>query len=456
MFVDRFYLSCLSQASYLVGDETTGQAIVVDPRRDIADYTDAASARGVSIVGVINTHFHADFVAGHLELAEAVGAWIGYGTRAETDYPIRRLAAGDQISLGDVELEILDTPGHTWESISLVAHDRGRPAAVFTGDALFIGDIGRPDLAAAVGADPTELAHAQFHTIHDTLMQLPDDLVIYPAHGAGSACGKNISTALESTIGEQRFANWAMRQDDENVFVEQLLSGQPAIPAYFRTDALLNRERRSVMTLPVRPAELAPAKALDLQTAGGRILDARDPIDFAHSHLPAAINVGLDGRFAETAGMIFDPADGLIVIAPEGRQNEAAMRLGRVGLDHVLGYIDPRRVATELADQLIPASRIAAEDLDSVCTTTGATIVDVRNPGERAAGAIPESVHVPLAELPRRMDEVPRDRPAVIHCGSGWRSSVAASLLAANGRDNVSDVLGGYQAWQAIQHPQPA
>lgn len=456
MFVDRFYLNCLSQASYLVGDEHSGQAVVIDPRRDVDDYVDAAAQRGVSITGVINTHFHADFVAGHLELAESVGAWIGYGARAETDYAIRRFAAGDRIDLGHLQLEVLQTPGHTWESISLVAHDDGHPTAVFTGDALFIDDIGRPDLAAAVGADPTELAHAQFHTIHQVLAKLPDDLVVHPAHGAGSACGKNISTELQSTIGEQKAVNWALRENDEDAFVQQLLSGQPAIPAYFRTDALLNREQRAVMTLPPRPGELVPGDVLELTEHGARIVDARDPADFARAHLAQAINVGLDGRFAETAGMIFGPEDRLIIIAPHGRQDEAAMRLGRVGLDRVSGYVDPQRVESELADHVVSGSRIAAESVDAVQSETGAVIVDVRNPGERAAGAIPESLHIPLADLPGRMDEIPGDRPAIVHCGSGWRSSVAASLLAAHGRRDVSDVLGGYEAWQATRQAQPA
>lgn len=456
MFVDRFYINCLSQASYLVGDEDSGEAIVIDPRRDIDDYLGAASARGVSIAGVINTHFHADFVAGHLELAESVGAWIGYGAGAETDYPIRRFSHGDRITLGSLDLEVLETPGHTWESISLLARDGGRPVAVFTGDALFIGDIGRPDLAAAVGADPTELARAQFHTIHEVLGALPDDVVVHPAHGAGSACGKNISTDLQSTIGEQRVVNWALREDDEDAFVEQLRSGQPAIPAYFRTDALLNREHRTVMTLPPRPTELAPAEVLELMNSGARVVDSRQPEEFARAHLLGAINVGLDGRFAETAGMIFDADDRLIVIAPDERHDEAAMRLGRVGLDRVAGYVDPHRIETELAGHMVAASRIAPEDLDSTQTRTGAAVVDVRNPGERANGTIPDSLHIPLAELPRRMDEIPGDRPAIIQCGSGWRSSVAASLLSAQGRDDISDLLGGYSAWQATQYAQPA
>lgn len=247
MFVDQFYIECLSQASFLVGEEESGQAIVIDPRRDVDEFVEAARHRGVDIVGVINTHFHADFVAGHLELAERTGAWIGYGARADADYPICALKTGDVIGLGNLSLEVLETPGHTWESISLLARDHGRPVAVFTGDTLFNGDIGRPDLAASVGAIPSELAHAQYDSIHRVIAGLPDDLLIYPSHGAGSACGKNLSPELVSQLSYQKRSNWALLEKDEDKFVDTLTSGQPAIPQYFSTAAVLNRRSRPIM-----------------------------------------------------------------------------------------------------------------------------------------------------------------------------------------------------------------
>lgn len=453
MFVDQFYIDCLSQASYLVGDETSRQAVLIDPRRDIAEFVDAAADRGVTIVGVVNTHFHADFVAGHLELRDALGTWIAYGSAAETDYPIRRLADGETIRLGGLTLTALHTPGHTWESISLVAGDADTPVAVFTGDCLFVGDIGRPDLAAAVGADPIELAHAQFRSVQQVLGSLADDLVVYPAHGAGSSCGKNISTDLQSTIGGERVTNWAFLEQDETRFVDQLLSGQPAVPAYFGIDAMLNRQVRPVQVAPPRPRKLTATEALDRRDDGAHIIDTRDPEVFARSHLTGAINIGLDGRLAETAGMIFTPEHQLIIIAPDQRQDEAALRLGRIGLDAVVGYLDDQEAEAELPDLVTSTHRIDATEFDRARSATAPVIVDVRNSGELAAGVIPGSVHIPLAELPQRLAEIPADQPVIVHCGSGWRSSVASSLIAADGHDAVTDLRGGYQAWHGHSRP---
>ncbi|MET0996564.1 MAG: MBL fold metallo-hydrolase, partial [Mycobacterium sp.] len=243
MILQQYYIECLSHASYLIGDETTGRAVVVDPRRDITEYLTDAGRYGLAIEGVINTHFHADFVSGHLELVEATGAWIGFGAAAQTDYPIRRLADGEHISLGEVDLEILSTPGHTWESISvLVREHRGaEPVAVLTGDALFIGDVGRPDLVNLGDGSTTDLARAMYHSVHDKLLVLPDDVTVMPAHGAGSSCGKNLSAELTSTIGEQRATNPSVQPMTEHDFVELITHGQPAAPSYFTVDAAMNK-----------------------------------------------------------------------------------------------------------------------------------------------------------------------------------------------------------------------
>lgn len=252
MFVDQFYISCLSQASYLVGDESAGEAVVVDPRRDVEEYLDRARARGVRIVGILNTHFHADFVSGHHELQALTGAWIGFGALADPEYTIRRFTHRERLQLGDTALEILETPGHTWESICIAVHESRRVTAVFTGDTLLLGDVGRPDLAASVGADPVALAQAAFRSINETLLALPDDVTVYPAHGAGSACGRNLSTELQSTIGEQRLANPRLSEPDMNSFVADLLAGQPPIPRYFAANAMLNR-RIGGLTRPETP-----------------------------------------------------------------------------------------------------------------------------------------------------------------------------------------------------------
>ena len=457
MILKQYYLGCLSHGSYLIADKSTGQAVVVDPRRDIEDYLDDAAASGLRIVGVINTHFHADFVAGHLELAAATGAWIGYGAAATADYEIRSLAHGERISLGGVELEILETPGHTWESISILVREHAGdevPHAVLTGDALFIGDVGRPDLAASVGASPIELAHALYHSIHDTLMVLPDAVRLLPAHGAGSACGKNLSEELESTIGAQRFMNPSVSPMDEEAFVVMITSGQPAIPQYFATDALLNRRAHALMGRTTVAAPLTVDAVRDLITAGVTIVDARTPDQYAAGHLVGSVNVGIDGRFAETAGMVLAEGDDVLIVANPGSENEVALRLGRIGYDRAVGFLpEPERAFEQLSSLVRTTNRITAAELDEVAAQTGAIVLDVRNPGEREAGFIPGSAFIPLAELPQRLDELPTGRAVIVHCASGWRSSVAASVLRAAGRDDVTDVVGGSNEWAALHVP---
>jgi hydroxyacylglutathione hydrolase len=300
----QYYLDCLSQASYLIGDETSGHAVVVDPRRDVAEYLADAEAQNLRIVGVINTHFHADFLAGHLELADATGAWIGYGRHADAEYPIRHLADGKRITLGDVTLEIMETPGHTPESISILVSARAAdtvPYGVLTGDALFIGDVGRPDLLASTGHTADELGRLLHASIH-RLMALPDEVRIFPAHGAGSACGKNLSTQRWSTIGSQRIGNYACQPMDEAKFVALVAAGQPPKPDYFAYDAALNRKTHRVLdrTPKLRPLDLPDVLALERD--GAIVIDARDPQEFATGHLTRSLNVPADGRFAETAG----------------------------------------------------------------------------------------------------------------------------------------------------------
>lgn len=456
MIVKQYYLGCLSHGSYLIGDESSGSAVVVDPRRDIAEYLADADANGLAIVGVINTHFHADFVAGHLELAAATGAWIGYGSHAETEYEIRPLGHGEKLSLGEVELEILHTPGHTWESISIVvrATAASAPHAVLTGDTLFIGDAGRPDLAAAVGADPDKLARALYASIHDVLMPLPDDVRLLPAHGAGSACGKNISDDLESTIGAQRSLNPAVQPMSENEFVTMIRSGQPAIPGYFATDAVLNRKNRALLGDVDDLPALSGPQLQEAAASGARILDTRSPEDFAEGHFAGSINVGLDGRFAETAGMMVGADDRIALVTAPGREAEAATRLGRIGFDGVIGYLaEPQRVLGELGDIVRHVGRVDVGTFDRQRRDGAATVLDVRNPGEIDGGAVPGSLRIPLAELVRRHAEVPADRPVLVHCGSGWRSSVAASALRALGHGDVKDLVGGYGAWVAVHEP---
>jgi glyoxylase-like metal-dependent hydrolase (beta-lactamase superfamily II)/rhodanese-related sulfurtransferase len=452
MILEQFYIACLSQASYLIGDQTSGRAVVVDPRRDIGDYVAAAAKYGVSIEGVINTHFHADFVAGHLEVATSTGAWIGMGAAAETDYPIRRLAHGDRISLGQVELEILSTPGHTWESISVLVRERRNtpPTAVLTGDSLFIGGVGRPDLANLGDGSTADLARAMYHSIHGQLLTLPDHVTVMPAHGAGSSCGKNLSTELTSTIGEQRRTNPAVQPMSEQEFVALLTEGQPPAPAYFAVDAAINKRLRRPLD-PGRTIEAMSAAYMRaaLET-GVRVLDARSVDDFAAGHLHGSVNVGFDGRFAETAGMVSDIGEPIALITYPGHQQQAALRLARIGSDNAIGYLtvdSGGAFPPELGDLVRTAPRVSAGELNRLRATDALTLIDIRNHGERESGTIPAALHIPLAQLRARLDEVPTTKPIVVHCASGWRSSVAASLLRAHGFDTVSDLAGGYNGW---------
>ncbi|WP_432137014.1 MULTISPECIES: rhodanese-like domain-containing protein [unclassified Streptomyces] len=452
MFFAQYYLDCLSQASYMIADETTGRAVVVDPRRDVSEYLTDAEAHGFTIEAVLNTHFHADFLAGHLELADRTGAWIGYGRRADAEYPIRRLADGEVISLGDVRLRIMETPGHTPESISIVVHehaDDSVPYGVLTGDALFIGDVGRPDLLASFGVTADELGSMLYDSIHHKLMALPDAVRVFPAHGAGSACGKNLSTQRQSTIGEQRATNYACRPMSEERFVELVTAGQSTAPAYFVYDAILNRKEHGLFDAAAAPRPLSAEEFMERRAAGAVVVDARSPQEFAAGHLRGSVNVPADGRFAEQAGMVVTPDDEVVVVAPQDREEEVVTRLARIGFDRVGGYLrEPEGAFPALAGEMEQASRLTADELRMLLDGDDAPLVlDVRGDAEREGGFIEGSLHIPLAELARRAGEIPAGRPLVVHCAGGHRSSIAASLLRHQGRADVSDLLGGYGAW---------
>ncbi|WP_406422607.1 rhodanese-like domain-containing protein [Streptomyces sp. NBC_00873] len=461
MFFTQYYLDCLSQASYMIADETSGQAVVVDPRRDISEYMADAETRGFTVVGVINTHFHADFVAGHLEMAARTGAWIGYGHRAETEYSIRKLTEGERVSLGDVTLEIMETPGHTPESISVLVHEHATdtvPYGVLTGDALFIGDVGRPDLLASVGVTAEELGAMLHDSVQNKLMGLPDEVRVFPAHGAGSACGKNLSTEKQSTIGEQRATNYACAPMSQEDFVALVTVGQSAAPSYFSYDAELNRKDRELYNPAAAPRPLTVEEFSALRGAGAVVVDARGPQEFGAGHLRGSINVPADGRFAEQAGTVLAPDAELLVIAPENREEEVVTRLARIGFDRVAGYLrNPDDALAALGDEVGPAGRLTAAQLRTALESgEPPLVVDVRTCGERAAGFIDGSLHISLGELPRHLGEIPRDRALVLHCAGGHRSSIAASLLRHNGFSDVSDILGGYAAWALLTEPADA
>ena len=449
MIFEQFYLECLSHASYLVGDTTTGTAVVVDPQRDIQQYLDRAQELGLTIAYVLETHFHADFLSGHLELANATGATICFGAEARPQFPARLLQDNEQLVLGEVVIETRLTPGHTPESTSYVVYEHADdtvPYGVLTGDTLFIGDVGRPDLLVSVGKTADELAHLLFASIQNKLLTLPDPTRVYPAHGAGSACGKNLSTETMSTMGEQRRNNYALQYTDANAFVAAVTEGQPEAPGYFIYDAVLNQKDRNTLDEHQEPVELSVTQLIDKRDAGVQIIDTRESQYFAAGHLNGSVNVGLAGRYAEYAGSVINPDEDIVIITDAGLALEAKVRLARIGYDRVVGHF----LADNLADvpsEVGRASRLtASEFLDRQSSISHLQIIDVRGDGEFAINHLPQAISIPVSQLRKRLSEVSAKTPTVVYCAGGYRSSIAASVLRANGFTDVSDVLGGFEA----------
>ncbi len=454
MVFEQYYLDCLSQASYLIGDESSGRAVVVDPRRDVGPYLESAERLGLSIELVIETHFHADFLSGHLELAAATGAVIAYGSAAETEFASRKLVDGERISLGEVVLEVLHTPGHTPESISVVVWERDGdevPYGVLTGDTLFIGDVGRPDLLSSRGVTAEDLAGDLFESLQTKLLPLPDETRVYPAHGAGSACGKNLSTDTWSTMGEQRATNYALLASDRASFVEMVTEGQTAPPAYFAYDATLNRENRPLLDETAPPPALTIEEVIAHQRRGALVLDTRDPASFALGHLIGSVNIGLAGRYAEFAGGVIQPGVAMALVTDPGQELEAKNRLARIGFDNVVGYlVEPMAAFAANPDEVTRGSRVdVAGLLRAQAEIDDLQLVDVRQPGETADGVIEGAVEIPLTRLNERLSSLDASKPTIVYCAGGFRSSIAASRMAQVGFADVSDLLGGYGAWES-------
>ena len=455
MFFRQYYLGCLSHASYLIGDTTTGNAVVVDPQRDVAEYLADAEANGLTITHVLETHFHADFLSGHLELAAHTGAAIGFGRAAagRAEFPIETFADGDTIELGEVTLKIRETPGHTPESISIVVYPHGlqaAPSGVLTGDTLFIGDVGRPDLLASVGVTAEDLGRQLYHSLHTKLLTLPDDTKVYPAHGAGSACGKNLSTETVSTIGEQRRTNYALAPMTEDEFVDAVTQGQSVAPLYFSFAANRNRELRELLADDVSVPQLSLDEVLELQRNGAVVVDARDDMAFAAGHLRGSVNVGLGGRFAEYTGEVMKPGTPIVLVTPPGHEAEAHVRLARIGFDKVVGSLaEPFDAFVAHPEHVEQLSRLSADALeDRIGSVPDLVLVDVRNPGEVELGTIAGARTISLPALLTNLDQLDPAAPTVVFCAGGYRSAIASSLLRSHGFADVSDLIGGYTAWQ--------
>ena len=494
MIFKQYYLGCLAHASYLIADEESRVAAVVDPQRDVEQYLADAAEHGLEIRHVFLTHLHADFVAGHLELRDRAGAAIHLGAKADAEYAFTPMEDGDELALGPrVRLTTIETAGHTPESISIlvfdteatippasgisaIAPEQDVPWGVLTGDTLFVGDVGRPDLRVSLGWKAEDLGRMLYDSLHRKLLTLPDSTRVYPAHGAGSLCGKSLGKENSSTIGVQRRLNYALQPMSADQFVGLVLADQPDAPAYFTYDAVLNTRERPTLdrTLEKSLRPLSLAALVDLASGGAQLLDVRDPAYFEAGHLAGSINIGLGGQYATWSGTVLDRERPIVIIAEPGREYEAAMRLGRIGFDRVAGYLeggmqsiaaareapDSPALTEAVADSgeasklLAVTERVSPEALEEELGQDSASrplVLDVRAPREWSSDHMEGSVNLPLNHLTERLEELPRTRRVVVHCASGYRSSIAASILKQRGFIDVADLAGGFNAWKMTQ-----
>jgi hydroxyacylglutathione hydrolase len=461
MILKQYYLGCLAHASYLLGDEASSTGIVVDPQRDIQQYLTDAEKFGLQIRHVFLTHFHADFVAGHLELRDRCGAIIHLGSQAKAEYAFVPMKDRDTLDFPGLRLQVLETPGHTIESISILIFDlqkdASKPYAVLTGDTLFIGDVGRPDLRASLGWTANDLGARLYDSLHNQLLPLPDEMLVYPAHGAGSLCGKQLSSDTVSSLGDQRRLNYALQPMSKEEFIQLVTADQPDAPAYFTYDAILNTRERTTLDknleMVLHPIDLD--EVLRMGDAGAQILDVRDAAEYAKGHLAGSINIGLGGQYATWAGTVLDRAKPIVIIAEPGREQEAALRLGRIGFDHVKGYLRGGMEAlAERPDLVWPTERISAPMVaEELAGAEPPLLLDVRSPREYATKHIDGSVNIPLNHLQERIAEIPRDRRVAVHCAGGYRSSIAVSILHQYGITRLIEMAGGIAAWSAAQLP---
>ncbi|HET7112323.1 MAG TPA: rhodanese-like domain-containing protein [Pyrinomonadaceae bacterium] len=458
MYFKQFYLACLAHASYLVGSE--GEAAIVDPQRDVDVYLAEAAARGLQIKYVIETHLHADFVSGHQELAERTGAQIIFGEKAGAEFEHRAVRDGEEIRMGKVILRFLETPGHTPEGICVLITDTevsDQPQKILTGDTLFIGDVGRPDLAGGKGYSSQMMAEMMYDTLHEKLLKLPDEVEVYPAHGAGSMCGRSLSKETTSTIGEQRRFNYALKPMSKEAFVKLITTDLPEAPVYFPKDAEINRAGARGLSELSAPVELSPQEVLRLQTSGHVLLDVRSAAEFGAGHVPGSVNIGLGGQFAIWSGSLIPLHAAIVIIADTRNQvDESVLRLARVGIENVRGYLSGGIHGWREAGLPVDAiEQVSVDQLREQITNRELQIVDVRRPAEYSNGHVPRALNAPLSALDRTIDQLPlqKDKPTAVICAGGYRSSAAASLLQQQGFTNLINVAGGTGAWINAGYP---
>lgn len=451
MYFKQFYLGCLAHASYLIGSE--GEAAVVDPQRDVDQYIAEAQAMGLKIRYVIETHLHADFVSGHRELAARTSAEIVFGKKAGATFPHHPASDGEELKLGKVILRILETPGHTPESISVLVIDKeasDRPSKVLTGDALFIGDVGRPDLVGSKGYTAGQMAEMLYDSLHGKLLQLGDEVEVFPAHGAGSLCGRNISKETSSTIGEQRRFNYALKPMAKSDFVRMMTTDLPEAPAYFPRDAEINRTGASALEELPRPAELAAPDVQQLAREGHLVLDIRPSAAYGNGHVPGAMNIALGGQFASWAGTLITIGTPIILVSDDlAGVDEAVMRLARVGIESVKGYLGGGMYGWDQAGLTVTTTaQLPVDELrQRLQEKEPLQVVDVRRPGEFANGHVPGAINLTLSHLDRQLSLLDSSRPTAVICASGYRSSAATSILERNGFSTLFNVVGGTNGW---------
>ncbi len=437
----QFYLGCLAHASYYIGSER--EAAVVDPQRDVQQYLDEAEANGQKIKYIIETHSHADFVSGHIELAEKTGAEIIYGGRANTQFPTHKVKDGDELSLGDVRLKFLETPGHTPEGITIIARDladEDAPLKIFTGDTLFIGDVGRPDLIGSKGFTAEQMAEMLYDSLHEKILPLPDNAEVYPAHGAGSLCGKSLSKETWSTLENQRKFNYALQPMTKEEFVRIVADCQPEVPAYFAKSAAKNLQGSSALDDLLKPKQLSTE---EIENFDGVILDVRLNKEYGASHIPNSINIGLGGQFASWAGTLIPIGTPIAIAAETDEQvDEAFMRLARVGHESVKGFI----LLSDYTGEKKTVEQIPVEKVKEILSDD-IQFVDVRRPAEHAGGHAPNTINLPLNNLADEIDKLNPQKPTYVICQSGYRSSLGTSVLENAGFKEIYNVTGGTQAW---------
>jgi len=455
MFFEQFYLTCLAHASYMIG--SGGEAAVIDPQRDVDLYIEASDEQGLKIRHIFETHLHADFVSGHKELAARTGAKIYIGAQAHAGFPHTPLQEGTEVKMGSLRIRALETPGHTPESICLVIADEEKssePWGVLTGDTLFIGDVGRPDLSPQ--HTPEQLAGLLYDSLHQKLLRLPDSTLVYPAHGAGSLCGRSMRAERSSTIGTERLTNYALQIGSRDEFVRQVTANLPARPSYFLQDAEINRSGAETLTDRPPLPEFTPAQMQALLDQKANVVDVRPPEQFAVGHIAGSINIALSGQFATWAGTILGLGSKPVLVAETDAQiEEANLRLSRVGIEDIRGYLAGGVSAWQKAGlPLARTAEVCAEELHQRLREGSVRVLDVRRDSEWQAGHIAQAQSRALDTFPQGLPDVDPVQPVAVHCKSGYRSMIACSLLQRAGHRNVINVIGGFDAWQAAGLPE--